>query len=126
MTTKPQPTQAELQVLQVLWQMGKATVKDVHMQLLETHSSGYTTVLKIMQIMHEKGLVDRDESSRAHVYSANITQAETQGRIVKDVVSRVFQGSTSQMLVSALNGKTSKKEIAEIREILNQLEAKSK
>lgn len=126
MPTKPQPTQAELQVLQVLWDKGDSTVKDVHQHLSESHKSGYTTVLKIMQIMHEKGLLDRDESSRAHIYSANITQSETQGRMVKELVSRVFQGSTSQMLVSALNGKSSKKEIAEIRAVLNELEKKNK
>lgn len=126
MTTKPQPTQAELQILQVLWEHGESTVREVHQTLSKTHKSGYTTVLKIMQIMHEKGLLDRDESARAHIYSSNITQSETQGQMVKEMVSRVFKGSTSQMLVSALHGKTSKKEIAEIRAILNDLEKKSK
>ncbi len=126
MTTKNQPTQAELQILQVLWDLGEVTVREVHEKLSEKHTSGYTTVLKIMQIMHEKGYLKRDESSRAHVYSAKISQSETQGQIVKDLVSRVFRGSTSQMLVSALNGKTSKKELAEIKAVLKKLEKNSK
>ncbi|MCW8878055.1 MAG: BlaI/MecI/CopY family transcriptional regulator [Kangiellaceae bacterium] len=125
MTTNLKPTQAELQVLQVLWRRQQATVREVHEVLSQHHKTGYTTVLKIMQIMFDKGLLARDESSRAHIYSANIGKGETQGEMVRDMVSRVFGGSTSQMLVSALNGKTSKKEIAEIRAILNELEKKS-
>ncbi|MET1253717.1 BlaI/MecI/CopY family transcriptional regulator [Aliikangiella maris] len=124
MHVTPQPTQAELEVLQVLWQRGDCTVRDVHEELSATHTTGYTTVLKIMQIMFEKGLLERDESSRAHIYSSAVDQSETQGRFVKDLVSKVFAGSTSKLVVSALHGKATKKEIAEIREILNELENK--
>jgi len=118
------PTGAELEVLQVLWDSGSATVRDIHNTLKATHSTGYTTVLKIMQIMFEKGLLDRDVSSRAHVYSASVNQEDTQGQFVKEMVSKVFAGSTSQLVVRALDGKSSKAEIAEIRAILNRLEGK--
>ncbi len=118
------PTGAELEVLQVLWDSGPVTVRDVHNALKSTHSTGYTTVLKIMQIMFEKGLLYRDESTRAHVYSAAVNQEETQGQFVNEIVSKVFAGSTSQLVVRALDGKSSKKEIAEIRAILNRLEGK--
>ena len=124
MLSTPQPTQAELQILQVLWQKGESTVREVHDELSSTHTTGYTTVLKIMQIMYEKGLLERDESSRAHIYSATVDQSETQGQMVRDLVSKVFEGSTSKLLVSALHGRSSKKEIAEIRKILNELEKK--
>jgi BlaI family transcriptional regulator, penicillinase repressor len=122
MLTTPQPTKAELQILQVLWRKGDTTVREVHNELSSTHATGYTTVLKIMQIMHEKGLLKRDDSSRAHIYSAAVDQNETQGQLVRDLVSKVFQGSTSKLVVSALHGRSSKKEIAEIRKILNELE----
>jgi BlaI family penicillinase repressor len=118
------PTGAELEVLQVLWEKGAVTVREVHNSLKATHSTGYTTVLKIMQIMFEKGLLERDESARAHIYSATVSEEDTQGQFVKEMVSKVFAGSTSQLLVRALDGKSSKKEIAEIRAILNQLERK--
>ncbi len=118
------PTGAELDVLQVLWDKGEVTVREVHDSLKATHSTGYTTVLKIMQIMFEKGLLSRDESTRAHVYAASVSQEDTQGQFVKDMVSKVFAGSTSQLVVRALDGKSSKKEIAEIRAILNRLEGK--
>lgn len=124
MLTTPQPTQAELQILRVLWQKGQSTVREIHDELSATHKTGYTTVLKIMQIMYEKGLLERDESSRAHIYSATVDQSETQGQMVRDLVSKVFEGSTSKLVVSALHGRSTKKEIAEIREILNELENK--
>lgn len=118
------PTGAELEVLQVLWDRGSITVREVHNSLKATHSTGYTTVLKIMQIMYEKGLLERDESTRAHVYSASVTEEETQGQFVQEMISKVFAGSTSQLVVRALDGKSSAKEIAEIRAILNQLEGR--
>ena len=122
MLTTPQPTQAELQILQVLWRKGSTTVREVHNELSSTHTTGYTTVLKIMQIMFEKGLLERDDTNRAHIYSAAVDQNETQGQMVRELVSKVFQGSTSKLVVSALHGRSSKKDIAEIRKILNELE----
>jgi BlaI family transcriptional regulator, penicillinase repressor len=116
------PTGAELEVLQVIWQRGASTVRDIHDALKATHSTGYTTVLKIMQIMFEKGLLERDVSSRAHVYSTLVSQEDTQGEFVKELVSRVFAGSTSQLVVRALDGKSSQAEIDEIRAVLNRLE----
>ena len=118
------PTSAELDVLQVLWDLGPVTVREVHNALKSTHSTGYTTVLKIMQIMFEKGLLDRDASARAHIYIASVSKEDTQGQFVRDMVSKVFAGSTSQLVVRALAGKSSKKEIDEIRVLLNRLEGK--
>ncbi|MBV1911155.1 MAG: BlaI/MecI/CopY family transcriptional regulator [Kangiellaceae bacterium] len=124
MRTKVKPTGAELEVLQVLWQAGPSTVRDIHNALRKTHSTGYTTVLKIMQIMHEKGLLERDASARAHIYASLVTKEDTQGQFVNDLVSKVFAGSTSQLVVRALSEKSSKKEIEEIRAVLNRLEGK--
>lgn len=124
MLTTPRPTQAELQILRVLWQKGSATVREVHQELSSTHTTGYTTVLKIMQIMYEKELLERDESARAHVYTVSVDQSETKGQMVSDLVSKLFDGSTTELMVSALHGRSSKKELAEIRKILNELENK--
>lgn len=123
MLTTPQPTQAELQILQVLWQNGQSTVREVYDELSAAQTTGYTTILKIMQIMYEKGLLERDESSRAHIYSTVVDQSETQGQMVRDLITKVFAGSTSKLVASALHGRRyKKKEIAEIRKVLNALE----
>lgn len=116
------PTEAELTLLNVLWQMGPATVRQIHDVVNETHKTGYTTVLKILQIMHEKSLVIRDESNRAHVYAAANSQMHTQSSLIKDLISKAFGGSTSKLVMRALDESTSKKEIADIRELLNELE----
>lgn len=118
------PTGAELEVLQVLWKSGPSTVRDVHTFLKNTHSTGYTTVLKIMQIMHEKELLSRDESARAHIYSSRVSEEDTQGQFISEIVSKVFAGSTSQLVVRALAGKSSHQEIEEIRAVLNRIEGK--
>jgi len=124
MRTSIKPTGAELEVLQVLWKLGASTVRDVHNSLKRTHSTGYTTVLKIMQIMHEKELLARDASSRAHIYSSLVSEEDTQGQFVNEIVSKVFAGSTSQLVVRALSEKSSKEEIEEIRAVLNRIEEK--
>jgi len=124
MRTSIKPTGAELEVLQVLWKLGASTVRDVHNSLKRTHSTGYTTVLKIMQIMHEKELLARDASSRAHIYSSFVSEEDTQGQFVNEIVSKVFAGSTSQLVVRALSEKSSKEEIEEIRAVLNRIEEK--
>jgi len=117
------PTEAELTLLNVLWQMGPATVRQIHDVVSVTQKTGYTTVLKILQIMHEKSLVIRDESNRAHVYAAANSEMQTQSSLLKDLVSKAFGGSTSKLVMRALDESTSQEEIADIRQLLNELEA---
>ena len=117
--TPPRPTDAELEILRVLWQRGASTVRDVFDALSKTKPIGYTTVLKFMQIMAEKGLVRRDEEQRAHVYSAMVPQVETQRQMVRDLLRRAFDDSASQLVMQALaSKKTSPEELAEIRRLL--------
>jgi predicted transcriptional regulator len=117
------PTDSELAILRVLWQRGASTVKEVR-QILETNKrTGYTTVLKFLQIMVEKGLVTRDESSFAHVYQARIPQEQTQRTLVADLLERAFEGSTSRLVLQALATKrATPAELAEIRKILKNHE----
>lgn len=117
----PMPTDAELAILRVLWARGPSTVREVHEALQD--GSGYTTILKLMQIMTEKGLVVRDESQRAHVYSTRATQQKTQRQLVTDLVDRAFGGSPAQLAMQALSSKkTSPEELAELRQLLDSLE----
>ncbi|HBY84715.1 MAG TPA: transcriptional regulator [Colwellia sp.] len=116
------PTQAELTLLNVLWKMGPATVRQVHDVVSQTQKTGYTTVLKILQIMHEKSLVIRDESNRAHVYAAANSETQTQSSLIKDLISKAFGGSTSKLVMRAIDDSTSEKEINDIRQLLNSLE----
>ena len=119
--TTPRPTDAELAILRVLWERGPSTVREVHEVLQD--GGGYTTVLKLMQIMTEKGLVVRDESQRAHVYSARATQEKTQRQLVTDLVERAFGGSPAQLAMQALSTKkTSPEELAELRRLLDSLD----
>ncbi len=122
-TNQPRPTDAELEILNVLWQRGASTVRDVFDALGKTKPIGYTTVLKFMQIMADKGLVRRDEEQRAHVYTAMVPQAETQRQMVSDLLRRAFDNSASQLVMQALaNKKTSPQELAEIRRLLDAYE----
>lgn len=124
MTTQPpRPTDAELEILRVLWEEGDCTVRRVHETLSKSRDMGYTTILKLMQIMFEKGLVTRDESQRSHVYRAKQKATTTQRQLVADLLSRAFGGSTEKLVLQALSAKrASKEELAEIRRILNDLE----
>ncbi|NBD08149.1 MULTISPECIES: BlaI/MecI/CopY family transcriptional regulator [Corallococcus] len=117
----PRPTDAELAILRVLWDQGARTVREVHETLQD--GSGYTTVLKTLQIMTEKGLVTRDESQRAHVYSTRLPRESTQQQLVTDLVDRVFGGSPARLALQALSSKkTSPEELAELRQLLDSLE----
>jgi len=119
----PRPTYAELSILRVLWERGPSTVREVHDALSSTQATGYTTVLKLMQIMTEKRLVVRDESQRAHVYEARHSEQRTQRQIVADLVERAFGGSSAKLVMQALSGrKASAAELSEIRELLDRLE----
>ena len=115
----PKPTDAELAILRVLWERGPSTVKAVHQVLEGSRKAGYTTVLKFLQIMVEKGLVTRDETSFAHVYQAKIPQEQAERSMVADLMDRAFDGSMSRLIVRALAAKrATPEELAEIRKIL--------
>jgi len=119
------PTESELEILQVLWSRGQATVRDVHEQLLATKDVGYTTTLKLMQIMFEKGLVKRDDSTRTHIYSAARDKGQTQKELLGKFISNLFGGSSSQLVLQTLgNHKVSEKELDDIQQLLNELKAK--
>lgn len=121
----PWPTEAELDILRVLWERGPVTVRDVHEALYGDDGASYTTSLKLLQIMHVKGLVERDDSQRAHVYRAAINRRHTQKRYLADMARRLFNGSTSQMVLHALGShpSASRAELEEIRKLLNKIEA---
>ena len=119
MTKLPKPTEGELAILQVLWQKGPSTVRQVHESLESAKPTGYTTTLKLMQIMAEKGLVARDLSSRTHTYSAKLPQAQTQRQFVTAMIAKVFGGSSAQLVMHALSTHSaSKEELAEIKELI--------
>jgi BlaI family transcriptional regulator, penicillinase repressor len=121
------PTATELEILRVLWEHGPSTVREVHEVLAQAKPIGYTTVLKIMQIMTQKGSVARNEDSKAHVYKARQPAENTKRQLVGDLLQRAFSGSASQLMMHALAGKkTSQEEIAEIRELLDEYERKAK
>jgi BlaI family transcriptional regulator, penicillinase repressor len=114
------PTESELEILQVLWDKEEATVREVHEILTETKDCGYTTTLKLMQIMFEKGLVLRDSSSRTHIYQANVSREKTQQQLMNKMVDTLFSGSHSQLVMQALGSHTpSKKELDEIQQLLD-------
>jgi predicted transcriptional regulator len=118
----PRPTDAELAILRVLWQRGPSTVREV-LEALSPRDVGYTTVLKLLQIMAGKRLVTRDDRERAHVYEAAVAQAETEGRLVADLLERAFGGSAERLMMRALSRrKTSPAEIARLRELLDEME----
>lgn len=123
MSDLPRPTDAELEILTVLWSRGPCTVRDVHEVIAQRRPAQYTTVLKLMQIMADKRLVSRDEKSRAHVYEAARPREVTQRQLAGDLLDRAFAGSAAGLLMGALGArKASKKELAEIRRLLDQFE----
>jgi len=123
MTTYPKPTASELEILHVLWERGPSTVREVHETLSAHRPIGYTSVLKLMQIMTAKGTVRRDEQQRAHVYQAVQPAEKTKRQLALDVLQRVFDGSASELMMHALNGrKTSKEEVVELRRLLDEYE----
>lgn len=125
--TMPRPTDAELAILRVLWERGPSTVRDVHEILSASQPTGYTTILKLLQIMTEKGLVVRDESERAHVYEPRYSEQKTQRQLLKDLTERAFGGSPGKLVMQALSAqKASPEELDEIRELLKKLEGGSR
>jgi predicted transcriptional regulator len=119
------PTDAELQILSVLWKRGPSTVRDVHESLASVQDTGYTTVLKLMQIMAQKGFVERDETNRSHVYRAAITEDQAQRGLLGQLMDKAFSGSASQLVMRALSMQSATtRELDEIRALLDDLEAR--
>jgi BlaI family transcriptional regulator, penicillinase repressor len=119
----PKPTDAELEILCVLWSRGPSTVRDVHEVIAESKPTQYTTVLKQLQVMHEKGLVARDESQRAHVYQSSRSRDWTRQQLAGDLLQRAFEGSASELVMGALSAhRASKRELAELRRLLDEYE----
>jgi len=122
-TTKTiKPTESELEILQILWKKGNASVREVHEELLATKEAGYTTTLKLMQIMHEKGLVKRDDSSKTHIYQPAVSKEKTQKHLLNKMIDTLFGGSPGELVMQALgNHKASAEELEEIQKILDNL-----
>jgi len=119
----PRPTDAELEILTVLWSRGPSTVRDVHDEITRRRPAQYTTVLKLLQIMADKGLVRRDEKQRAHVYHAARSEQWTQRQLAGDLLQRAFGGSAKSLVMGALSArKASREELAEIRRLLDDYE----
>ena len=117
------PTESELEILQVIWKMGQCTVRDVHEELVKNKDAGYTTTLKLMQIMHDKGMVERDTTSKTHLYKSLITREQAQQTAIDKIISTVFKGSTSDLVIQALgHHRASKDEIDAIKDYLKQFE----
>ncbi len=123
----PRPTPAELEILRILWKQGASTVREVQEILEQERPTGYTTALKLLQIMTDKGLVKRDETARAHVYAAKAPEQQTQQQLVHDLLERAFGGSAIKLVMQALSsGKTSPDELARIRVLLDRLEGEKR
>lgn len=127
MSANTKPTDSELEILNILWANGPSTVRFIHDELVKTKDAGYTTTLKLMQIMMEKQLLKRDDSGKSHVYTPNISQEKTRGQLVKRMIDNVFNGSASQLVMQALgNHKANKAELEEIRKYLDEITKSNK
>jgi predicted transcriptional regulator len=116
------PTESELEILQVLWQKGTASVREVHEELSKTKEAGYTTTLKLMQIMHEKGLVKRDASVKTHIYQPAVSREKTQKHLLGKMIDSLFGGSPTQLVIQALGDhQASPSELEEIQKLLDSL-----
>lgn len=121
------PTESELEILNIIWAHGACTVRQIHEILGQNKESGYTTTLKLMQIMFEKGLLKRDTSNKTHTYEAIVTREQTQGQIIQRMIDNVFNGSTAQLVMQALgNHQADAEELNQIKEYLKAIEEKGK
>ena len=119
---KLRPTESELEILKILWDKENATVREVHEELSKNKDSGYTTTLKLLQIMFEKGLVTRDDSNKTHIYQPAVTRLKTQKQFLDKMINTLFAGSSTQLVLQALgNQKASKDELEEIQKYLDNL-----
>lgn len=117
------PTESEMEILQVLWESGPCTVREVHDVLSETKDSGYTTTLKLMQIMNEKGLLNRNDEAKTHIYSSAVKKESVQKQVVSKMINGLFKGSSAKLVMHALgNHRASKEEIMEIKKYLDEIE----
>ena len=124
-TKQIKPTESELEILQILWTRNLATVREVHEELIKYRDIGYTTTLKLMQIMHEKGLVKRDESMRTHVYQPCVNKEKTQKHLLSKMIDSLFGGSSTQLVLQALGEqKASEEELIQIQTLLDNLKKK--
>jgi BlaI family transcriptional regulator, penicillinase repressor len=122
LTKLSKPTEGELEILQVLWNNNKASVRTVHEELLKSKECGYTTTLKLMQIMFEKGLVSRDDRSKTHIYTANVSREKTQKQFLNKMINSLFAGSSTNLVLQALgNNKASNEELEKIQLLITQL-----
>jgi predicted transcriptional regulator len=116
------PTESELEILRILWERNTASVREVHEELSKTKEAGYTTTLKLMQIMHEKGLVGRDDSVKTHIYHPEVSREKTQKHLIGKMITTLFGGSSTELVLHALgNHKASPEELEEIQQLLNNL-----
>jgi BlaI family penicillinase repressor len=121
-TKSIKPTESELEILQVLWEKGLASVREVHEELSKSKDVGYTTTLKLMQIMHEKTLVKRDDSFKTHIYQAAVSKEKTQKHLLGKFINTLFGGSSTELVIQALGShKASPEELEEIQQLLNNL-----
>lgn len=119
------PTESELEILGILWEKGPCTVRDVHEILEQSKEAGYTTTLKLMQIMHEKGLLTRDASAKTHIYKAEVSRENTQQQLLNKMIDTVYNGSATQLVMQALgHHRSSPAELEQIRQYLNEMEKK--
>ncbi len=127
MSKNVKPTESELEILNILWQKGPCTVREVHEVLEKSKDAGYTTTLKLMQIMHEKGLLKRDASAKTHIFESAVSKDQTQGQIVQRMIDTVFNGSAMQLVMQALgNHQASNQELDAIKKYLADMEQKNK
>lgn len=119
------PTESELEILGILWEKGASTVREVHEILEQSKEAGYTTTLKLMQIMHEKGLLTRDASAKTHIYEAAVSRENTQQQLLNKMIDTVYNGSATQLVMQALgHHRSSPAELEQIRQYLNEMEKK--
>jgi BlaI family transcriptional regulator, penicillinase repressor len=123
--TSPQPTEVEMQILRILWDLGPSPVRDIHRRLEAAKGTNYSTTVKMLAVMLQKGLVKRDEDAQPHVYRPALTRAKTGKRILDDLIEKVYDGSAMSLVLQALSsGKATKEELNEVRRVLDQMEGK--
>ncbi len=118
------PTESEIEILSILWDKQSATVRQVHEELLKTKDAGYTTTLKLMQIMFEKGLVSRDDSNKTHIYQPAVSREKTQKQFLNKMIDSLFSGSSAELVLQALGNKTSPEELNKIQNLIEELKKK--
>jgi BlaI family penicillinase repressor len=127
MSKQIKPTESELEILNILWEKGPSTVREVHDELAKKKEAGYTTTLKLMQIMFEKKLLKRDSNARSHIFTAAVSQKQTQGQMLNKLIDTVFNGSATSMVMQALgNYKASAEELEQIKNYLEEIEQQNK